>query len=375
MKRLSFIILCSMACTLLYAQSSTNSPFTMDSSVRYWDEGPLTFDNFSTRDTEWPVISQFGYNIMYSPKEWKIGNTVIRAYDSRSFMNPYSSWVHSKYRTDELLQYIQTEFDYVEICRRRAMQDYLRGSEFTLGEIIGFHLEVADSFMAKMKEETRQGLDSTAVKDYARRVSLELAQTEDVKYNDLMINPQGFAMGMHIGIASEFYTGPIADYVTPIAGLEYGFDFCFSKVNLYLSGLLGLGGHYKKDIPMGDYQWDAGEQMTGGNLDISFGYTIYESQWWKISPFAGIGVGFIDRPSTPENSSQGPTEINAFRYQFGIAADYKFLRTIGINQATRGLTEFSLRPRFYIAHTSFPIPAPSWTINFGLSVNMLTRIM
>ena len=123
MKRLSFIILCSMACTLLYAQSSTNSPFTMDSSVRYWDEGPLTFDNFSTRDTEWPAISQFGYNIMYSPKEWKIGNTVIRAYDSRSFMNPYSSWVHSKYRTDELLQYIQTEFDYVEICRRRAMQD------------------------------------------------------------------------------------------------------------------------------------------------------------------------------------------------------------------------------------------------------------
>ena len=53
-----------------------------------------------------------------------------------------------------------------------------------------------------------------------------------------------------------------------------------------------------------------------------------------------------------------------------VAAGWK-----GINQATRGLTEFSLRPRFYIAHTSFPIPAPSWTINFGLSVNMLTRIM
>lgn len=26
---------------------------------------------------------------------------------------------------------------------------------------------------------------------------------------------------------------------------------------------------------------------------------------------------------------------------------------------------------YYVAHTSFPSPAPSWTINFGLSVNML----
>ena len=354
---------------------SHNPGLTMDETVRYWDEGPLTYTNLSSRKSEWPKISEFQYNIFWTTKDWKTGNTRFRAPYSRTYMNPFASWVHPDYHTEEMLQYIQTGFDYVEICRRRAMREMMNGSAFGQGNIMRFHLDVADSFMAKMKDETEQGQDAVAVQDYARRVKAELEQTEEVLFDDPRIDPRGFGMGMHWGIGSEFYTGPLADYVTPIAGIDFGFDFCFSRVNLFLGGLLGFGGRYKQDIPRNGYQWKAGERMKGGNIEVSSGYTVFDSQWWKVVPFAGIGVGFIDYPSNPGNPDKQSDEISGFRYQAGISADLKFYRIVDYVQALEGLSEFSVRSRLYVAHTTFPTPAPSWTINFGLSVNMLGWIL
>ena len=354
---------------------SHNPGLTMDATVRYWDEGPLTYADLSARKSELPKISEFQYNISWTTSDWKTGNTRFRVPVSRSYLNPYASWVHPDFRTDAMLQYIQTGFDYVEICRRRAMRELMQGSTFGQGSVMKFHLDVADSFMAKLKDETQQGQDAAAVQDYARRVKAELAQTEEVQYDDLRIDPRGFGMGMHWGIGSEFYTGPVTDYLTPIAGLDFGFDFCFSRINLYLGGLLGLGGRYKQAIARDGYQWNAGERMKGGNFEVSIGYTVFDSQWWKVAPFAGIGVGYIDYPYHPGNPDKESDEISGFRYQAGIVADLKFSRVVDYVQALEGLSETSVRSRLYVAHTAFPTPAPSWTVNFGLSVNMLGWIL
>ena len=187
--------------------------------------------------------------------------------------------------------------------------------------------------------------------------------------------PRGFGMGMHWGIGSEFYTGPIADYVTPVAGVDFGFDFCYNRINLYLGGLLGWGGCFKLPIPRDGYQWNAGERMKGGNIEVSLGYTVWDSQWWKVAPFAGIGVGFIDYPSHPADPDKNTDEISGFRYQAGISADLKFHRVVDYVQALEGLSELSVRSRLYVARTAFPSPAPSWSVNLGLSVNMLGWIL
>ena len=358
-----------------HLSQSHNAGLTMDNAIRYWDEGPLTYADLSSRQSEWPKISEFQYSISWSTKDWKTGNTRFRVPFSRTYMNPYSSWVHSYFRTGKMLQHIQTGFDYVEICRRRAMKDYRQGSSFSFGNVMRFHLDVADSFMAKMKDDTNQGQDAVAVQDYARRVTAELAQTEEVQYDDLRIDPHGFGMGMHGGIGSEFHVGPMADYVTPIAGIDFGFDFCLNRANLYVNGLLGWGGRYKQPIQRDGYQWNAGERITGGNIEASLGYAAWDTQWWKVAPFAGIGVGFIDYPSHPADPNKNSDEISGFRYQAGISADFKFSRIVDYIQPLEGLTEYSLRSRLYVAHTSFPSPAPSWSVNFSLSVNMLGWIL
>ena len=201
------------------------------------------------------------------------------------------------------------------------------------------------------------------------------AVVPDDKNDDLKIYPRGFGIGMHLGAGSEFYTGPLTGYVTPIAGIDFGFDLAFSRVNLYLSGLLGWGGHFKQDIPRDGYKWEAGKRIRGGNMEVSLGYTVYDSQWWRIAPFAGIGVGFIDYPFHPTNPKKNSDEISGFRFQAGLSADYKFYRIVEYFPEKDGLSEFSVKTRLYVAHTAFPAPAPAWTINFGLSANMMAWML
>lgn len=64
-------------------------------------------------------------------------------------------------------------------------------------------------------------------------------------------------------------------------------------------------------------------------------------------------------------------EISGFRYQAGLCTDWKFLRIIEKGYLFGGLSEYSVRAKIYVAHTSFTTPAPSWSINFGISANML----
>ena len=110
-------------------------------------------------------------------------------------------------------------------------------------------------------------------------------------------------------------------------------------------------------------------------MEASLGYTIYDSQWWRLVPFAGIGVGFIDYPSHPVNPDKKTDEISGFRFQTGLSTDFKFYRVVEYLPMAGGLTEFTVRARLYAAHTAFPAPAPAWTINFGLSANMLAWIL
>lgn len=344
---------------------------SMDSELRFWDQGALSYDDFTTRRSAFPQINELVYGVAWtSTASTKIGNTVIQAPLSRVYMNPYSSWVHPDFKSAGMLQYMQTGLDYLEVCRRRAIKDFKTGSTYPLASVMKFHMDVAESFLVRMKEDTRQGTDTAAVRYYASRVKEELAQTEDVRFDDLRIAPKGFAIALTTGIGTEFYTGPLASYVTPVAGYHIGFDITFAHFNLIFGGMAGWGGRYKRDIPREGYQWNAGEKMRGGHFEASLGYTVYDAQWWRFIPFAGVGVGFIDYPYHPVDANKESDEISGLRFQAGLATDYKVYRLVNYMSSADGLIEIAVRTCLYVAHTQFPAPAPSWTINFSVSALM-----
>ena len=237
-----------------------------------------------------------------------------------------------------------------------------------------FHFDVADGFIEQLKENTQQGLDTAAVHQYSAMVKKELAITPEPSDMGLEIHHGGFGIGGHIGVGSEFFYGPITSYINPVVGMEFGFDFAFNRFAFFMGGLLGGGGRYKKDIPLDGYSWSAGEHMSGGNLEISLGYSVLDRQIVRLVPFAGIGVGFIDYPYNPSDPNDENDEISGFRYQAGLSADFKILRIVEHVYGYNGLSEYSVRARLYVAHDAFPTPAPTWTINFGIYANALAWI-
>lgn len=362
---------------ILEKEQILDQELTMDSSIKYWDERPLELSDLQKRTSDWPDISRFEYGISLDQKEWKVGNTRFSVPSSRTYMNPFASWLHPGYASPDMLCYFQTMFDYVEICRRRAEADFAGGSSFSRREVMAFHLDVADSFIAKLKEETASGLDTTAVHHYSRLVSNELAQTGEIIDDDLRINPKGWSIGLHVGLGNEFYTGAASEYFHPITGLKFGFDISFGRALFVWDMMLGPAGRLKQDLLRDGYKWNAGERIHGGNMELALGYTVYDSQWWKVSPYAGVGVGFMDYPSNPGNPEKEKDEIDGLRLVAGLAADYKIRRKISSTpiEPTATLSERSVRAKLYVARTNFPIPDPAWSVNFSIGFNFLAWLL
>lgn len=353
-----------------------NLSSNLDGWLRYWDEGPITFKDIQILNGEWPKISEFECGIQWNAFEQigRIGNTIVRGPSARTFMNPYASWAQQNYQTPDMLLYFQTGFDYMEICRRRAIKEFISTSNSGMEGIMNQYSYIANSFISQMKNGTNQGRDIEAVRYYSELVKSALSKTDDVLFDDLKTEPRGFGLGVNIGVGSEFFLGDFASYLTPIFGLDLSFDFVYRRFSLFLDGLLGWGGKYKKDIPLDGYQWEAGKNVTGGHIEASLGYTLFNSQTWRISPFVGVGVGFIDYPEysgIPANPKKNSDEIAGFRFQAGISADYKYLRILEYLPFYYGVSDFAVRGRLFVARTNFPSPAPAWSINLGIGVNFL----
>lgn len=339
-----------------------------DASLRKWEDGPLTLKEFSYRTgSSSDKAMMLSYGIRWMDEKHKFGNTTFNYPVFFTYMNPYASWIKPEYRNEEYLQYVQTYFDYVELCKRRAQKEVLRQGNQSINYTVNFHMEVADGFYEKLEEETLGGTDTAAVRICHERVAAELAAEEnDAFVPDFKINPKGSGMGMHIGLGSELHQGNMGIYMPPLVGLEFGFDFFFNRWTIYWDGLLAFGGDLKRDLSYYPRTWQAGKSMKGGNINISAGFSAFDSQWWKVTPLAGIGVDFIDYPKSAARDEK--TEIAAFRALAGVNVDYKFSRFV----EKRGLVESAVRFRLYGAFNNYPVPiGSSWSLNFSLGVNWL----
>ena len=323
-----------------------------DPSVKYWDEGPLSLSDFPKILESWQRRYHFNYGFDYTETSRKVGNTQFDQLASRTFMNPFASWVRSDCATPQTLQYLQTIFDYAELYRRQDAAD---------GQL--------DTFLEELDDETDSGRDSAKVQFYSKLVKDELARTPDLQSDDLLIYPKGFGMGMHGSIGYESYFGSVSSYFDPMIRLRIGFDFAFSRFLLSFDFQSTPGIALKKDLVRNGATWEAGRKILVGSIESALGYNVFDSQWWKFSPFVGIGAGFVELPREDEESLKD--QIYGLRFLAGISTDFKYRRIISPagSYSREPLEEYSIRLKVYVAHTNFPTVGPAPSINFSLGVS------
>ena len=328
---------------------------TSDMRIKYWDEGPLSLSDFPKMLDTWQKRYHFNYGYEESTTTRKVGNTRFNLPASRTFMNPFSSWVHSNCATPQMLQYLQTIFDYTELYRRQDAAD-----------------DRLDSFLDKLDDETDSGRDSARVQFYSNLVKDELAHTADLPSDDLLIYPKGFGMGMYFGLGVEPYYGPVSSYIDPMVELSLGFEFAFSRVLLTLGAAITPPVTLKQSFIHDWTKWDEGRKASIGSVGGTLGYILYDSQWWRVTPFAGVGAGFLElrgEETEEDGTALLKDQIYGLRFLAGISTDLKCRRVISPPgfPSREPLEEYSLRFRFYVAHTDYPVLGPNWSINFSIA--------
>ena len=370
------VALLSMA-TALFAQD-------YDSTIKRWNEGPLTWDDFTTYSGGYPTIASLEYGWHgISAQPVKVGNLRIIRTQTECYMNPVSSWVNPDHRNPGTLLYMQTSFDYAELCRRQLQKELdNNGKGTSVNELSQFYYGKADRFIARMREETDQGRDTSMVRFFAVQTAEELAATPDTEAVP-EIGRKKWGMGMHFGYGNEIHLGEAGDYLRTLHGLKWGFDFSYGNFALYWHMLLAGGGKTRQDFMHDSVPWRTDKAQSGGNMELDLAYNLIDTPWFCLSPFVGVGFGFNSTVYGQDEHQKNITDnLAGGRWQGGLSMNIKFRRTLDLSNrmfyyygtpfgTTRGYSESSLRLFAYASHTRYDFPVgPSWSLHLGLAYNI-----
>ena len=235
-----------LAAVLLTAASLSAQDF--NSTIKRWDDGPLTWDDFTPYSGGFPNISALDYSWHAHQVTTKTGNLKVTRMQTECYMNPVASWVNPNHRDPYTLLYQQVAFDYVELCRRQLQKelDYNEKGH-SASELSQFYYSKADRFIAQLHEETDQGQDTSMVRFFDVQVKEQLE--EFPKESDIPVfQKKNWGHGFQIGYGNEFRLGSAANYVRPFHGLQGGFDLSYKKVFLTINIMIGTGGKNPQQI-------------------------------------------------------------------------------------------------------------------------------
>ena len=146
--------------------------------------------------------------------------------------------------------------------------------------------------------------------------------------------------------------------------------------------VLGGGSRLNRDIQGKKIgKWYSGNKLRYGEISFQYAYDVYDGDIFKISPFAGIGVGFMDYDSPDKNAEIKTDEISGLRLMAGLSFEFKYLRSLYLvgdpvwSSMYGGINEHSLRLKVYVARTSYQNGMSPYSINCSLSFNLLSKYM
>ena len=342
-----------------------------DRSFRNWDEGPVRWDEFQVRHT--PDDAKFVSNLYCSiekdvNKEW-IGNFKIPVLTTITKMNKLSSWYDPDKCTDWTLRYEQTRFDMLEVLRRRMQNSFNRN--FMEQNLEAYYEQLISSTMAAFDMESNYGTDTLVVLRYEEQYRNELDTMRMEPVQEPVFQTKDWGASLNIGIGFEKYGSPMSKGVTSATGIQWGFGMLYKKMTFDFQCLLAWSGYLQCDNfyydSKYDYSWTKDKKVSAGNINLNGGYRVFDNSNLSLTPFAGIGVSFVDQDSdTPRqnnNKAFESSEIHGFRTQAGLSLDWKIRRNINANLYVADYTETKIRFAVTGARTNFQGMGATYSLN------------
>lgn len=354
-------------------------------SYKEWQDGALKAEDFAKRRSSGELIGQVYTGIHTYSGEWeKVSwNLRVKRLQSKTVFDPLRSWVRSDSLTDQAVRYGQLIFDATELSRRQMMNHLTSGTyEPDYHTVVGRYFDLNDARTDEIERITEEGKNLAELQLQEKIIAEELATLPDVSDEIPGYTLRKFAIGAYIGAASQFHVGDYSSYFSPAYGLLWGFNIGIGRSAIYWDMVLGGGSKLFKDIPGDDIgTWYHGNKLRCGEASLQYAYDVYDGDVFRISPFAGVGVGFMDYDSPDRDAEIVTDEIAGLRLMAGLSFEFKYLRSLYLvgdpiwSSIYGGINEHSLRLKVYVARTSYSNAMSPYSINCSLSFNLLSKYM
>ena len=172
MKRILFLI----SVTLLLSRVAFAQTF--EESMRYWSDGPLTWDDLTLRSSRL-YTSDLNFRWMYQTEKRRVAwNTVEKISTPVVALDKSISW-HNLDRTyPEALRYDQLIFDLNELYYRKLLTEFNNpNNNQSYSQLHNFYHDQLQARWREILEETDQGMDTTMLRVYENEVSADLDNT------------------------------------------------------------------------------------------------------------------------------------------------------------------------------------------------------
>jgi len=364
--------------------------FAQDSSIRgvkYWNEGPLVKEDFSTRivgDKDIKNIGKIECSLEYKPEKVKIGNLKYTHFKTYLYMDKLNSWIDPTKYDALSLRYYQASFDRAEITRREFQNDLDSPKEdkddnYT---IIEYYERLLRSRSDAFAAESINGTNEEVIARFEKENQELLASVNERPLMEPHFTKKAFGVGLYAGYYGEMFVGGASSSALPMLnGFNFGINVPYNSAYFAFDMNLGFGGKLKEDNfyydPKEDYNWQKGKNYKGGNLMLLAGYTLMDSPKSALTPFFGAGIAFLDQ-ATGEVVEEQPvlSEINGLKIEAGVQFGYKLSRSLNTTSGKRGeYAESSLKFKLYGAMTRNKNLGGFYSINFGVVWDGTTWIL
>lgn len=360
MKRILFLI----SVTLLLSRVAFAQTF--EESMRYWSDGPLTWDDLTLRSSRL-YTSDLNFRWMYQTEKRRVAwNTVEKISTPVVALDKSISW-HNLDRTyPEALRYDQLIFDLNELYYRKLLTEFNNpNNNQSYSQLHNFYHDQLQARWREILEETDQGMDTTMLRVYENEVSADLDNTS---YPTSADRKKFWGISYFAGASFYSFMDEAAITFRPAWGFNFGTEFYYRHHVVTLMMASG-SGRLAQDYLYGLKTWPKGDRFEHFQVTADYGYTICDGTTFGITPYLGFGLESIewrDR-SVPDSKSE---ELAGLIARAGLEINFKFRRRID----DEGVIENSLVLRPYIAYCPGDIPG-KWLFGAHLNYRLSAHVM
>ena len=367
MKKSFTIIILAFAAFVSHAQG-------IDESIRYWDEGKLTWDDFEKRNFEGVDKSYLDpiYHTRYQTK--KYGNLSYKSHTVRTAFDRSDAWVRTEYISDRLLRYNQLILDIAEANAREMQKELNSNSGYSPSYVFEHYVRKGKNLIEKIAEESKWGDDITVIERYEREYAEKLQETPADTIPQIKLKNWGG--GYQIGYSTGIFTGLGKELLSPHHNMTLGFAASYKRSHFILDMEFG-SCRTRADLPLiapidgGEREivWPAGSGIGHMSMDLDYGYAVYDGSILKACPFVGVGYQMFNEEIN-DGDKAITTSVSGLKLLAGLNLNWKFKRVL----SNMTYNESAVRTKIYVARTNLiKDAAPVWSVNIGIAFYFYVR--